>query len=274
MTAVYPEKPTTARTSPHETVVPQEKITELSDLGRTEVSWGQQNVGLLKDLVKLRTDFVVAMGWREAVNADGSRYVDGDRYDSDPHTLHTALRDPESGDIKAALRLTQVDSLEGSLSYSMLDGNKIMQQKLMLHDVDAQGLSPAEDLNAAAEREELWDLTRLVSPLDGSVNIEDIKDSMLEIFSYSLARTTPDFEESDPRWIFLTTSKLRFMLDYMGIEHEVLVSGKVSDDDDDESHFCVVKPVKALKSIFEHPEGRERAHDRLQMGLAKAALAL
>lgn len=262
---------------------PQDDWGISKNLSSIEVSRGAANPRTLEDLIKLRTKFVTLIGWFEPLNADGTEFIDGDRYDNDERTVHIADRNIDDGRLKTGLRLTQVDSVEDSLSYSMFEDNDEMIHGLTTHvSVDEYGgvYRTIDDLNEAGKNGNLYDLTRLVNAFNKTMTLEQIQDSMVKIFAYGAAVTSPDRTADakahyqnlhNVRWVFTSTEFLVDQMTKMGLEYEVITHARISEKDTQDSYFCTVKPMQALRSGIERPEGREVTRDSGHAGFKAAA---
>lgn len=215
--------------------------------GMLEVSRGAENATELKDLKELRSKFVSLMGWFP------EGHEDDDRYDRMDETFHLAIRDYESTKIVAGLRLTQVESFEKSLSWSMIENHDEMTDQIKGH-INERGQNTFDELNRLTDEGNVWDLTRLVNPLDGSVDATQMVGAIVELFAVGTALTAQRNDEiektEDLKWIFATTPLLKQSLDRLGIGHEVLARGRVSPEDEYESYFCVTEPMNVLQSLY------------------------
>jgi hypothetical protein len=254
--------------------MPPEQSEHPASFDRITVSRGMNDAERnLTPLIKMRSAFVTALGWFE------KGHIDGDVYDIDPRTQHMVFRHEQSDDIIAALRLTSVDNVKSSLSWEMIQSNPKLVFEVESH-IDEDGQSTLDDLNHAASTGNLYDLTRLVSPLDGSATISEIKGAMVELFGYAAGVTAPDIKDEatdldnlhNVRWLFASTESLERMLTSMGIEHTVLTKGRVSEKDTSDSCFCVVKPIEAMRAMYERTDGSaKRVQDQVTAGLSRAA---
>lgn len=254
-------------------------------------AWGDADPYLLKESIDLRTIFVTKqMGWFPETDPEtGMPFRDGDHYDADPHTIHLTSRPTPESSLRASMRLTNVEAPEESLTFSMLANAPEMREAILrseaFADLRRAGARRREGESGANEITDLWDLTRLVSSLETNPSeitqewIEELnktKNAMVELFGYGLGVTSPS-RDQDPRWFFMTTEKVRAMLQLMGIDHEVVGQGRVTPTDEEDSFFCVVRPFPALDAILDgsaEASERERSAPRLRSGMAKAALHL
>lgn len=194
---------------------------------------------IVKDFLANRLTFVKGMGWTpEAV-------TDEDRYDVDPSTAYILRSDAENtSTFIAGMRLTEVDSLENSLSWHMLDGAPEIKEAARNNEAEFARIL------AAQERGELWDLTRLVPALDGRLmsTPSAMKDSILDIIGGGM-RLTAQGEGTDPAWVFVTTPTMLKFLTKIGVRTTTLATGKVSFHDNQVSHLCVAYPRYALDTV-------------------------
>lgn len=225
--------------------------------------YAEAEADLLMRLHELRLDFVKGMGWIPDA-AD-----DWDAYDGDHGTHYFIVEDAlHSETVTAGMRMTPVDSVEGSLSWSMLNEEMAAAARAK---VGTHGESLITHLDEAAKSGNLWDLTRLVNPLDGSVDIETIKDNLLMMFGAAFAKTTE--LNADPRevqWIFTTTRDMKVALDRLGIRSVPLTKGRISAHDNLDSYFCAANPFEDLAYI-QHKPGYEHTRDMVMRGLQKAS---
>lgn len=239
-----------------------------------EISWGDSNPEALKGLKDLREDFVTALGWFERPHDDT------DRYDENPNTLHLALYDNSNAEaerrqIAAGMRLTQIGSVEDSLSWSMLERNPLMRLEAHEH-IDKNGLNSIQELNRVAADGNLWDLTRMVNPLDGSVKPEKIVGAMVELIGMGIAKTSRRGEKKDfddLAWLFITTPSMKNALDHLGIENEVVARDYVSEGDKDVSYVCYAKPADALREVYQGKDADLKylfTQENVAKGLSKA----
>ncbi len=264
-------------------------------VGVIEVSCGSHNEAMLKRMLPFRADFVEAMHWTPDESQqlfDFSKELpwlneldergrsDVDFYDTLNSTLHFMLTDHENGQIIAGLRLTRVPSVEESLSWSMFKGNSDIMQQAYSH-TDGDGIGTLVKLNEAAQRGNVWDLTRLVNPVDGTVDIAKVMAGMMELFGtgYGAIRkqTSPE-EQDEVRWIFNGTEMIKAALEHLQVQFDVVAQGQISKKDVDQngnpvkSYFCMVKAESATQYIYDHANEREFVfpHEHLDNGLRKA----
>lgn len=230
---------------------------------------GGQDTPLVAQLKQVRADFVRAMDWFP----DDPERDDTDRYDSDPRTLHFASFEPgTSRSLVASMRLTQVDSLEQSLSWEMLSSNADMQRTVLSQQL-AGGEAVGSALDERATKGGLWDLTRLVYPLDDKADKEMLLGGLMEMCGAGLALTDPaegELADDTLTWVFTATPTVKLALDFLGVENQVLSKGKVSAHDRKESYFCIVHPVSAFSRIQQNPDKYGFAAQHVENGLAKA----
>lgn len=190
----------------------------------------------LSDAVfSLRDAFVREMGWRPSEERDP--------YDDDGRTLHYATVKNEQ--VAASMRLTPVDAFEDALSVQMLQGDLAAAQAAREFGATIRG---------KVSQGEVWDLTRVVAPSDDSVSQHAILAGLCEIFGAAYVDTHSD--TSDVVWVFTTTRSMKLALEHLGIAHETIASGHLSDKDREsgaESFFCVTSPGEAFRRVLESP---------------------
>jgi hypothetical protein len=254
-----------------------EMISPRLGVGYVEYSCGTDDVDVLKRLLPFREEFIKRMKW--STDNSHSAYApipelawleqpgleevrkEADAYDSDQETLHFMISDHETGEIMAGLRLTPVLSVEDSLSWSMFENAPEMRTQAYGH-INRTGQNSIDDLNEAAARGDLWDLTRLVTPEPTTKEqAEKLMASIMELFATSYGaqrRFKQNPEDWDGiRWMFTGTDSLVFGLKHLGIQHEVIASGLINEEDaknnpdGGKSNFCTVKPESAARYLRE-----------------------
>lgn len=230
--------------------------------------WTAEEKGVSDGFMRLRLAYVTAMGWLPAAASDA------DRYDGDPATVHLVRLDDGEGDpaerlVRAGMRLTRVPSLFESLTWSMLSADPGRQA-----DIVAGNFAVVKDLNARAADPGagLWDITRLVAPVDGSIGAATVVKSIFELIGMAMFQTVAE-PQADPSWLFLTTATMKRLFDSAGVEAAVLWSGRVSGGDDYDCHLCVARPREAFRHLVAAvgAAGPRRAHCRVLDGLAALA---
>lgn len=175
-----------------------------------------------------------------------STLSDADPYDADPNTTYlvkTADQDG-SGDrsFVAGMRLTKVNSVEESMTWNMLRNRPDIQE-----EISAKHGEAIKSLDAIAENEALWDLTRLVSQVDGSVSPRECAAGVQEVFGAGVTMSTQNSENT--KWLFLTTASFKRFLDVSGVVSEELYSGVITQGDKEESVMCLVDPAAAYEQL-------------------------
>lgn len=231
--------------------------------GRVDVSVGLSNRLLHSELLALRAPFVKKMGWC-ADQVDST-----DRYDALDSTLHLASREYGDNTIVAGLRLTPVENLSTSLSWSIL--NSEMQQAAQAE------LSASNDDSAPLldESSRIWDLTRLVTVLDRDARPSHVVGAMLELFAMGaglIHAWTPARERRNIRWVCVTTGPLRDCLRGFGIPLTTLAQGRLNPSDISDSYFCALDPGAAVRHVCENRRHLAYTHRHLDIGLRIADL--
>ncbi len=200
--------------------------------------------------LKARETYVGVKGWK----VDGPEQ---DLYDHRQSTLYclkmAGLDTGEANRFVMGMRLTRVGAFEKSLSYDMMRKNPFMQQT-----------ARSRFSKTTFEGEEIWDLTRLVPQLDGSVSKLEIIKSIPEIFGLGLSVTGTD----KASWVFLTEPDFLDWLRASGIGCEELTRGLVTPGDEEESVLCRVRPRGAFDNMAELEGYREK---RTYQAIARAA---
>ncbi|MGV0626567.1 hypothetical protein [Mycolicibacter minnesotensis] len=238
--------------------------------GGIEVSFGTQNNTLLNELLLFRSDFIRQMGWRPA-----TRLNDIDHYDGTDATLHLGIRDLDSEQLFAGLRLTPIAEVQESLSWSMLASNPAMIDSARRHMID--GANTLARLNTVKEIGTglLWDLTRLVNRLDSQADHARTLAGMLELFGVAhgiIRKRHSPHERLEIRWIFTTTEFLVFALKRVGVNVIVLADGHIRPEDNSKSYFCVVEPESNTDHILDPSNEYHFSARHLESGLAKSQM--
>lgn len=223
----------------------------------------QSELTLLERLHSLRLDFVVGMGWLPDAESDL------DAYDADPGTHHFATVSPRlSETVTGGMRLTRVGSVQESLSWSML--NEAMADDASAR-VGKSGESLVTFLDTAASYGDLWDLTRLVAPLDGSITSEEARDNILMMVGAAFSASCGQAEDPERvQWLFTVTREMKVALDRLGIRSVALTKGRIRPEDKSDAYFCVVNPLEDMQYIHRNP-GYEHTRDMVMRGLQKAS---
>jgi hypothetical protein len=217
---------------------------------------------VVRRFMDLRLRYVTAMGWLDGLVSDE------DPYDRDGRTWYFIRRcaapDADAA-IAAAMRATRVTSFYDSLTWSMLGADAKRQA-----DIIADNLPLLTEVNrAAADRKSgLWDITRLVSPVDGSVSAAEIVRSIYEVLGMVMHKTVLE-PDADPVWMFLTTPTIKHLFEISGIPCTVLFAGRVSAGDEDDAYLCVARPKRAWDRIGHSvTPSHRRAFDHVRAGSA------
>ena len=179
--------------------------------------------------LQLRQKYMEVQGWHYG--------DDHDRYDDDPRTLHVVKEREDTKDIMVGMRLTPCDSVEESLSLSMLSP-KLQEQVRE---------------NLPGDMNNIWDLTRLIP---GNLAKEEAVDVILETFGTGLAASLSRSPEGlPPQWIFATTPAFAAFFRRQGIDFIELARGKNKPGDTKDTVFCYARPAEDTARIRreEHP---------------------
>lgn len=194
-----------------------------------------------QEILALRDRFVTGMGWLK----DIERLDDRDRYDEEmAGSLHFYTKN-DSGLLEASMRLTPVVSIDKSLSVEMLVNSPEALEGYCQYRAE---------LHALCKRGNMWDLTRMVHPLDGSVEPEAIMAGMVKMIGAGINACQTRHATEPPVWIFTTTIAMEQALNNLGIKHDIVAGGKLSADDNEDSLFCVAKPHDALYYVQDNPQ--------------------
>jgi hypothetical protein len=206
-----------------------------------------QQVELVEKYQEMRVDYLQAMGWVEAQERDH------DRYDDNANTLYilSTRPDEEEGDdrLVCGMRFTPIESIHGSLTWEMMKTAPAMRWDAILNN-----FSQIRDANTVGQKGRLWDITRLVTPIDTADEKEILHTwkNIVNMIGAGVATTCEDNrEEGQTYWMFLTTPKFQQFLEIAGITHTVLTKGKVSPDDAEDSYLCMADPIVAYNRLKE-----------------------
>lgn len=211
------------------------------------------------EYIKLRTFYGIKNHW--PLDESG---VDIDRYDSDPNTrFFLALKKREHQNLIAGLRLTRVEVLENSLSFEMwthaVDKPHFVSQLLAnKHSIIL--------LKNLAHNKRLWDMTRLVTRM----SLEEKRTKQTKATTYValllLLGMSVRYTGKDSFWLFTTNDDIKRFLDKLGIQYELIGSGKISYSDVGESYFAWVDVGRAFE-VLKH--GNPIVADLIQRGYDK-----
>lgn len=206
---------------------------------------------ILQRFMDLRLRYVTEMGWLDGIDSDHDVYDDTDRTlylvrcaDASASAGGVATETPPRA-ISAGMRITRVASFYDSLTWTMLAANPATQA-----DIIAGNFALISDINRQAHAADrgLWDMTRLVTPLDGSVAKPEVIRSIYELLGMAMYKTAVE-PKTDPIWMFLTTSTMKRLFEMSGMECTVLFGGRVKSSDDDESFLCITRPMAAYRVV-------------------------
>ncbi|GEM_PF-3877156 len=202
------------------------------------------------ELLELRTEYVVAMGWFDSNHTD-----DTDEYDGRDDTIHICDVGAD-GKVLAGMRLTKTNFF-GSLSLSMLESNLEMYEDVIRYhrsetaEVDGEVITKTENIDSIIEKagQRMMDLTRLVDNLNEEQKFARFA-AFLRMFGAAFAKMeTPEGVHGEPTWIFTTTEKMKNQLEAAGIDITVITKGKIDAHKDDISYFCVARPAHAFRLL-------------------------
>lgn len=213
---------------------------------------------VLDKYMALRLRYVTGMGWLHGISSDH------DVYDSLGDTRYFVRLDQQPADVSAGMRATRVASLHDSLTWRMLGTTPGTQQTVSAAN---ELLIARLGRCAADEFRGLWDITRLVAPLEGPMSKAEIVRGIYELFGMALYTTAIE-PEANPAWVFLTTRSVKRLLDMSGMEYTTIFCGRVTPTDDYDCYLCVMSP-RSLYSLFGQSSGgpaRRRALDGVAAG--------
>lgn len=163
--------------------------------------------------------------------------VDIDLYDLNPHTRYfLALQRNGLGRkrLNTGMRLTQVESFDDSLSLSMwvhaVDKQRMLAD-LVRHKQDIV------ILKRAAQKGNLWDLTRLVTAM--SLQAERAPKTKRATYVALLVTLGAAMRHTgnDAFWIFTTNRETKRFMDRMGIQYTILAEGRIGYSDAGDSYL-------------------------------------
>jgi hypothetical protein len=227
----------------------------LSPADRAVVGSGS---AVLDTYMALRLRYVTGMGWLHGLSSDH------DVYDGSADTRYFVRLDQRQAEVSAGMRATRVASLHDSLTWRMVGTTTGTQRTVSASNellIARLGRYGAEEFRG------LWDITRLVAPLDGPMSKAEIVRGVYELFGMALFTTAIE-PGADPAWVFLTTRLVKRLLDMSGMEYTTMFSGRVTPTDDYDCYLCVMWP-RSLYSLLGQPSGgpaRCRALDGVAAG--------
>jgi len=213
---------------------------------------------VLDHYMALRLRYVTGMGWLHGISSDH------DVYDGLADTRYFVRVDRRPADISAGMRATRVASLYDSLTWRMLGTTPGTQRAVSAAN---ELLMARLGRCAADESRGLWDITRLVAPLNGPVSKAEIVRGIYELFGMALYTTAIE-PQADPVWVFLTTRSVKRLFDMSGMKYTTVFCGRVTPTDDYDCYLCVVWP-RSLYSLPGQSLGgpaRRRALDGVAAG--------
>ncbi len=234
--------------------------------GFVSYSIGRSDPLLHNDLLELREKFVTdMMHWFE------KPHNDWDRYDDNSATLHIGLRDETDSHLVTGLRLTPIQSVKESLSFSMLNPQMVEYAEMQTTE---DGRNMIDTLNETGQRGNLRDLTRLVNvePTD-EASTKHVVGSMMETFGVAAGLTrkqTDPNQLDDIKWLFTTTELMWYSLNRMGVQLTTLTYGEVNEGDASKSYLCIVDQEKAIQFLYDRPDEYHFTLKHLDDGLRKA----
>ena len=212
-------------------------------------------------VLDLRREFVVdEMNWLPKEHID-----DRDRYDNPGTTYHFTKR-AETGAVLASMRLTPVDSLDQSLSFEMIAANQEFQSAIRAKQGDVGD-------------GKLWDITRLVHPLDGSQSPSAVSDAIIELYGMAAGVSAGHVDDAkeDVYWIFTTTPSVLRFFNQTGIKSHTLAEGRLPDSDGKQrtTYFCLVDVAEAIGQLKASTDERyQHTYDLLRVGAEAAEESL
>jgi hypothetical protein len=163
--------------------------------------------------------------------------VDIDVYDHNPKTHYfLALERGRFGKehLNAGLRLTQVESFDGSLSLSMwghaVDKRHITAE-LIRHKQDVVMLKKA------ASKGNLWDLTRLVTAMSLQAERPPKTKRVTYVALLLMLGAAMKYTGPNALWIFTCNRETKRFLERLGIQYAMLAQGRIGYSDTGESYL-------------------------------------
>ncbi|RYF28620.1 MAG: hypothetical protein EOO17_04595 [Chloroflexi bacterium] len=238
-------------------------------VGNLNVLPGNSQGDIVDQMKDVRASYVKAMGWFEDIRDDT------DRYDGNDRTTYYAINDFETGALMSSMRLTSVPSVRESLTWSMLENSEQMMSDALAHTAtdDDEVTGSIDKLDVAARAGNLYDLTRFVAPIDGSIDPGEVVKGFVEMIGAGLATTTPrsDFEQFEQlKWFFATHKPIVQLLNGLGIESTVISKGYANEGDKAKTYLCSISPINALRYVNADPEKYSFTIEHVTDGLRKA----
>lgn len=199
-------------------------------------------LGVMQDWLELRQQFVVhEKKWRTAEQQKN----DDDEYDLDPLTLQFLLQDSK-GAVTAGMRLTPRNSIEETLSWSMLPHIGEEARQVVSGPV--------------------WDLTRLVTTEERIPDGIDRMNACAELFAAGFAQIYKETGDDNPAWIFAIDKKFLGHFKAYGIEFTP-IEGTFQHDG---SFLSYAYPKERTQFLELHKDQYPLAYHYVMQGIARA----
>lgn len=195
---------------------------------------------LLAQYGQMRTDYVMQEGW--PIHASG---IDVDTYDTAADSYYVMAHAGHA--IVAGMRLTNVSSPWGSLSYSMwhraIDRPKFNASL-------RKAATQMADIDRVASKGHLWDVTRLISAsaLGFETNARFRAESRIGVMMV-MAAAVSITDEPSSYWIFTASAKAYRFMERNHFSPHVLAKGMISATDKEETYFCYLNPHDVIREL-------------------------
>lgn len=198
----------------------------------------------LKDIqewLELRQEKVLELGWR----TPEQQQHDDDDYDADPSTAQFIFKN-QAGEVTGGMRLTPRESIDQTLSWSMLK-------------------DLPESAKTAVEGP-VWDLTRLIVSDERIPNPIDRLNACAELFGAGFAHIKQLTGEENPTWVFAVernflNSFKRYGIEFTEIEGTEQPNGSL---------LCYAYPKERTQFLYDHQAEYSYAYTSVMQGIERA----
>jgi hypothetical protein len=177
-------------------------------------------------------------------------HFDLDHYDENKNTRYVLVIKKKSNPrvhVNSGMRLTRVNTMQDSLSYSMWD--YAIEKEQFLRELELNS-HLVDEINDAAAKNELWDLTRLMThtALLDKKTWRDRSHTLAGLLV--LLGSGVGYCGKNAYWFFTCDSKFKRFLDRLGLDHTVIAHGKISESDKGDNYLCYSKIQPAFEKLY------------------------
>lgn len=198
----------------------------------------------LKDIqewLELREKKVIELGWRTPEQQQN----DDDDYDADPSTAQFIFKN-QAGEVTGGMRLTPRESIDQTLSWSMLASVPETAKQTVTGPV--------------------WDLTRLIISDERIPNPMDRLSACAELFGAGFAYIKQLTGEDNPAWVFTVGRDFFKSFKRFGIEFTEIEGTEQPDG----SLLCFAYPKDRTKFLEDHKDEYSYAYASVMQGIERA----